>query len=201
MTEQFHFIFSLSCIGEGNGNPLQCSCLENPRDGGAWWAAVYGVAQSWTWLKRLSSSSSSWPPLSLMASLKALYPSIVSLRVRVSTHKFWEIQFSSLQVLNSASWLILHISWKISHLPVSTFPSPLSDILGDPFASLYFYTVSVLFNPRWHGTSLISKSLFLWLNNSLRPYLSSCWGLNKRFCCHTLSFISRPTANIMSLVF
>ena len=49
--------FSLSCIGEGNGNPLQCSCLENPRDRGAWWAAVYGVAQSRTWLKRLSSSS------------------------------------------------------------------------------------------------------------------------------------------------
>ena len=49
---------SLSRIGEGNGNPLQCSCLENPRDGGAWWAAFYGVAQSWTWLKWLSSSSS-----------------------------------------------------------------------------------------------------------------------------------------------
>ena len=46
-------------IGEGNGNPLQCSCLENPRDGGAWWAAVYEVAQSWTQLKRLSSSSNS----------------------------------------------------------------------------------------------------------------------------------------------
>ena len=59
MTEQLHFHFSLSCIGEGNGNPLQCSCLENPRDGGAWWAAVYGVAQSQTRLKRLSSSSSS----------------------------------------------------------------------------------------------------------------------------------------------
>ena len=48
---------SLSCIGEGNGNPFQCSCLENPRDRGAWWAAVYGVAQSQTRLKRLSSSS------------------------------------------------------------------------------------------------------------------------------------------------
>ena len=58
MTEWLHFHFSLSCIGEGNGNPLQCSCLENPRDGGAWWAAVYGVAQSWTRLKQLSSSSS-----------------------------------------------------------------------------------------------------------------------------------------------
>ena len=59
MTERLPFHFSLSCIGEGNGNPLQCSCLESPRDGGAWWAAVYGVAQSWTRLKRLSSSSSS----------------------------------------------------------------------------------------------------------------------------------------------
>ena len=47
-TEQLHFHFSLSCSGEGNGNPLQCSCLENPRDGGAWWAAIYGVTQSWT---------------------------------------------------------------------------------------------------------------------------------------------------------
>ena len=58
-TEQLHFQFSLSCIGEGNGNPLQCSCLENPRDGGSWWAAVSGVAQSRTRLERLSSSSSS----------------------------------------------------------------------------------------------------------------------------------------------
>ena len=57
-TERLHFHFSLSCIGEGNGNPLQCSCLENPRGGGAWRAAVYGIAQSRTWLKRLSSSSS-----------------------------------------------------------------------------------------------------------------------------------------------
>ena len=59
MTERLHFHFSLSCIGGGNDNPLQCSCLENPRDRGAWWAAVYGVTQSWTRLKWLSSSSSS----------------------------------------------------------------------------------------------------------------------------------------------
>ena len=57
-TERLHCHFSFACIGERNGNPLQCSCLENPRDGGAWWAAVYGVAQSQTRLKRLSSSSS-----------------------------------------------------------------------------------------------------------------------------------------------
>ena len=58
MTEWLHFPFSLSCTGEGNGTPLQCSCLENPREGGAWWAAIYGVAQSRTRLKQLSSSSS-----------------------------------------------------------------------------------------------------------------------------------------------
>ena len=55
LAERLHFHFSLSCTGEGNGNPLQCSCLKNPRDGGAWWAAVYGVTQSRTRLKRLSS--------------------------------------------------------------------------------------------------------------------------------------------------
>ena len=58
-TERLHFHFSLSCIGEGNGNPLECSSLGFSRDGGAWWAAVYGVAQSRTRLKQLSSSSSS----------------------------------------------------------------------------------------------------------------------------------------------
>ena len=66
VTEWLHFHFTLSCTGEGNGNPLQCSCLENPRDRGAWWAAVYGVAQSRKWLTWLGSSSSlinsSFPP-------------------------------------------------------------------------------------------------------------------------------------------
>ena len=70
-TERLHFHFSLSCIGEGNGNLLQCSCLENPRDGGAWWAAVYGVAQSWTRLKRLSSSSSSSSSSNVPSELRA----------------------------------------------------------------------------------------------------------------------------------
>ena len=79
MTERLHFHFSLSCTGEGNGNPLQCSCLENPRDGGAWWAAVYGVAQSQTGLKRLSSSSSRgreglpwWLPMQEMGKVLSL---------------------------------------------------------------------------------------------------------------------------------
>ena len=64
-TEWLHFQFSLSCIGEENGNPLQYSCLENPRDRGAWWAAIYGVTQSWTRLKQLSRSSSMPEPVML----------------------------------------------------------------------------------------------------------------------------------------
>ena len=72
-TERLHFQFSLSCIGEGNGNPLQCSCQENPSDGGAWWAAVYGVAQSRTRLKRLSSSSSSSSSSMRYSSLTSIY--------------------------------------------------------------------------------------------------------------------------------
>ena len=74
-TKQLHFHFSLSCIGEGNGNPLQCSCLEDPRGGGAWWAAVYGVAQSRTWLKWLSSSKETFGA-SLVARLVRNLPSM-----------------------------------------------------------------------------------------------------------------------------
>ena len=82
-TEQLHFHFSLSCSGEGNGNPLQYSCLENPRNGGAWWAAVYGVAQSRTWLKRLSSSSSSRPSYPDERSSKDININCVFLTLRV----------------------------------------------------------------------------------------------------------------------
>ena len=71
-TERLHFPFSLSCIGEGNGNPLQCFCLENPWDGGAWWAAISGVPQSRTRLKRLSSSSRAALLSSLHVATKAL---------------------------------------------------------------------------------------------------------------------------------
>ena len=91
-TERLYFHFSLSCIGEGNGNPLQCSCLENPRDRGAWWAAIHGVTQSQTRLKRLSSSSSIsiqlvmlsnhlilWRPLLLLLSI---FPSLRSFPMR-----------------------------------------------------------------------------------------------------------------------
>ena len=89
-TERLHFHFSPSCIGEGNGNPLQCSCLENPRDGGAWWAAVYGVTQSRTRLKRLSSSSSSMlfyclPPL-LDPKLSIMNRNLKEMRISLTDH-------------------------------------------------------------------------------------------------------------------
>ena len=84
MTERLHFRFSLLCTGEGNGNPLQCSCLENPRDGGAWWAAVYGVTQSRTQLKRLSSSSS----ILLLMVTQQLIVTLVLLQEEMNANSF-----------------------------------------------------------------------------------------------------------------
>ena len=103
-TERLHFDFSLSCIGEGNGNSLQCSCLENPRDGGAWWAAVYRFAQSWTRLKRLSSSSSK----DLLRRFFYVYPDvhIDSWRMNI---QFYNI-FNQIKFINLSSfWLVLFL--------------------------------------------------------------------------------------------
>ena len=86
MTKRLHFHFPLLCIGEGNGNPLQCSCLENLRDGGAWWAAVYGVAQSRTQLKPLSSSSSS-----SIVCMDDKVVEIASFNLSMSPGNFWRV--------------------------------------------------------------------------------------------------------------
>ena len=98
MTEPLHFHFSLPCIGEGNGNPLQCSCLENPRDRGAWWAAVYGVAQSWTRLKWLSSSSplSDLPSRLLPFLQQALDFVVFTCAVSDTALSCWDLFFPSL---------------------------------------------------------------------------------------------------------
>ena len=83
-TKGLHFHFSLSCIGEGNGKPLQCSCLENPRDGGAWGAAIYGVAQSWTQLKWLSTAAAAfvrkWAWLAVNSAKECQWPDSCSPR-------------------------------------------------------------------------------------------------------------------------
>ena len=117
MTERLHFHFSLSCIGEGNGNPLQCSCLENPRDGGAWWAAVSGVAQSRTRLKRLSSSSGS---SSRAATTK--YPKLCGLNNRnVLSHSSGD-QRSKIKML---SWFLLRAMRKnLTHVSPRGSGSP-----------------------------------------------------------------------------
>ena len=124
-TERLHFRFSLSCIGERNGNPLQYSCLENPRDGGACWAAVYGVAQSWTQLKRLSSSSSMSTELVMPSNhlmlcrplllLPSIFPSIRvfsnELALCIRCPKYWSFSFS-VSPSNEYSGLIsLRIDW------------------------------------------------------------------------------------------
>ena len=124
-TEGLHFPFSLSCIGEGNGNPLQCSCLENPRDGGAWWAAVYGVAQSRTRLKRLSSSSSlkldSGVRLSELKSHLAVYwlrtfqglTCKTGVLMRLPDRTTWKHQHTAGQVLTSEKGVFVTTPWSL----------------------------------------------------------------------------------------
>ena len=108
-TQWLHFHFSLSCTGEGNGNPLQCSCLENPRDGEAWWAAVCGVAQSQT---RLSSSSSSSNGRECIKSTWIIFLFLLS--------NFWpNILLLSLAIWQAASFYIILETrdlYKLSHL-------------------------------------------------------------------------------------
>ena len=124
-TERLHFHFSLSCIGEGNGNPLQCSCLENPRDRAAWWAAVYGVAQSQTWLKRLSRSSSSFLLLEIMLSWSFIVVCFLNFQEWANWDKGQE-HFHSLfygvviSILVLLSKRLSHVSSKVDmHVPIS----------------------------------------------------------------------------------
>ena len=123
-TERLHFHFSLSRIGEGNGNPLQCSCLEDPRDGGAWWAAVSGVAQSRTRLKWLSSSSSS---SSSNFRVKQLMPGMVKCRITRKTDSFQNIRDALLDhvyLLKILFWLSITCRIKFSLLSLE-FKDPI----------------------------------------------------------------------------
>ena len=119
-TEQVHFHFSLSHIGEGNGNPLQCSCLENPRDGGA---AIYGITQSRTWMKWHSSSSSSSPnwmsPICVYGMLLSLFYDVFYWNSRLAlnlTYYYISVQFSS--VAQSCLTLCDPINGSTPGLPV-----------------------------------------------------------------------------------
>ena len=110
MTERLQFHFSLSCTGEGNGDPLQCSCLENPRDGGAWWAAVYGVAQSRTRLKQLSSSSSSGNISAWVKLIKSLAIDDFLNLQPFFLHGDWDLELKA-----SVFWSRLSLSLTSSH--------------------------------------------------------------------------------------
>ena len=140
MTEQLHFHFSLSCIGEGNGNPLQCSCLENPRGRGAWWAAVYGVIQSRTqlkWLSRHINAFSSFPFIAQFSpNHQVIDEQLPPTQCRRHLlHCISVIWYSWLiignQALDTGDWVCPTVSdWQWTHWNLSNnfhFPSPLSD--------------------------------------------------------------------------
>ena len=138
MTERLHFHFSLSCIGEGNGNPLQCSCLENPRDGGAWWAAVYGVAQSRTRLKQLSSSSSRHKPILQLSSFSSRHRNGFSLPI--STPIILILALAS----SSAPFCVTEVSLLTGLLTSGPFDQPHSCYL--PLNFCLYQVMSLLSN-------------------------------------------------------
>jgi len=145
-TEQLLFHFSLSCIGGGNGNLLQNSCLDNPRDGGAWWAAVYGVAQSRTQLKRLSSSSSNSSKASILR--RSAFFSIQLSHPYMTTGKTialirWNFVGKTMSLLfNMLSRLVIAFLPKCKHFLISWLQSP-SAVIRDP-RNIKSVTVSIV---------------------------------------------------------
>ena len=132
--------FSLSCIGEGNGNPLQCSCLENLRDRGAWWASIYGAAQSWTWLMRLSSSSSSRRDLCINQFSSVQFISVAQLCLTLRNPMDCRTQ-ASLSITNSRSLL--------KSCPSSQWCHPTSSSSVVPFSCLQSVPASGSFQMTW----------------------------------------------------
>ena len=154
-TERLHFHFSLSCTGEGNGNPLQRSCLENPRDGGAWWAAVYGVAQSRTRLKWLSSSSSS--NLFFLANLVLM--SSQDVRYKKGSGQNSRRLDIFLNLFSAAGWEVYKAPLKLVRQVLSCpFPVPLAGHFLYPFYFNKFYTklwvTETVFGPRVKSSHL-----------------------------------------------
>jgi len=165
-TEQLHFHFSLSCIGEGNGNPLQCPCLENPRDGGAWLAAVSGVAQSRTRLKRLSSSSSNCGQESLRRNGVAI---IVNKRVRnavlgcsLKNDRMISVRFQG-KPFNITVIQVYALTSNAEEAEVGRFYEDLQDLLElMPKKDVLFMIGD------WNGKS--SKSRNTWTNRQIWPW-------------------------------
>ena len=115
LTIRHDWATSLSCMGEGNGHPLQCSCLENPRDGGAWWAAVSGVAQSWTRLKRLSSSRVSFAVQKLLSLIRSHFTFVfisITLGGRSWRILLWFMSSSVLPMFSSKSFIVSGLTFR-----------------------------------------------------------------------------------------
>ena len=165
-TERHHFHFSLSCIGEGNGNPLQCSCLENPKDRGAWWAAIYGVAQSRTRLKRLSSSSNSSilfdtavEPCYNTTSIEKRFQSLHILTNTFNFLVFWliAIKMDTQQHLIVVLICISLLMHNVGYLFISLFAICLSSLMRCLLKSLTHFCNWFLFSYCW---VLIALSIF-----------------------------------------
>ena len=151
MTERLHFHFSLWRIGEGNGNPLHCSCLENPRDGGAWWAAIYGVAQSRTRLKRLSSSNHT--AVEFLAGVSPHINKEVSGRIRKIESRLWTSSISQVSIRLLKKLVVgsnLHVFWK----SMSLFLNLLTNFC-------YYQTLKLFQSLKWYLIILFSIFWFV----------------------------------------
>ena len=196
-SERLHFHFSLSCIGEGNGNPLQCSCLENPRDGGAWWAAVYGVKQNRTRLKWLSSSMVAlvlvFKGTSILFSIVPL-PIYIHTYIYIYTHCIYCIyvcvyRYMYIYTLSSTAYLCI---LEIKVLLVTSFASIFSHSLGCHFV-LFMVSFAVqnlvsLIKSHLSSFGFTSTASEEWSKKTLVPFMSE--NLFPVFCC---SFIGAFT--------
>ena len=161
MTEWLHFHFSLSHIGERNGNPLQCSCLENPRDGGAWWAAVYGISQSQTWLK--------WRSSSKHKALRPKFNSVESLsRVQFFVTPWTAAHQASLSSLTPVAYLNSCSSRQWCHPTISSSVIPFSSCLQS-FPAFGSFPMSQFFAS---GGQSISFSLIISSSNEYSGLIS-----------------------------
>ena len=163
--------FTCSGIGEGNGNPLQCSCLENPRDGGAWWAAVYGVAQSRTRLKRLSSSSSF---LMLPIRRSLLFPLSIDLAqaLHSNSSSWWEPQvFLTLQEVPAIVSTPSRSFEPKLYSKLFSVPRPLDDWCFLQLLSLCYSTISLWpFQPLINACITYSLYYILWQKYSVDSF-------------------------------